>query len=153
MVKVIFLDSCYRKFFSNRSLNQKNFVQRKTELKNFLFRSLHRIRNSPVFQERALYIDFVQYSKLFLSQPPQVRFPTSRSPSKIDGPNVPKKTFEFHFFSELKNLFSQITSFITCNWVGIENFPDVENFSMGELSIYVPCIRVLKVRKLQQCYL
>ena len=64
-----------------------------------------------------------------------------------------EKTFEFHIFSELKNLFSQITSFITCNWVGIENFPDVENFSMGELSIYVPCIRVLKVRKLQKCYL
>ena len=61
-----------------------------------------------------------------------------------------RKPFDFNFSRYSNSYFTKTTVFFSSIRVGIENFLVVEKFSMGELSICAPCIRVLTVRKLQK---
>ena len=68
----------------------------------------------------------------------------------LDCRILQKRTFNFNFSPHSNLYFSRITGFIFSSRIGIEDFIVVNIFQMGHLSICVPCIRILTVRKLRK---
>ena len=139
------------------------------QLTKFSFRSLQQIRDSPNFP-KALSIFISIDIQTRNSQQLQVRFPPTISQSERQhlqmGIQVKiivllpcirmlilqlfqRKPFNFTFSQLSNSKFSKTANFISSIGVGIENFLDVQILSKRDLSIFVHCIRVLTVRKIQ----
>ena len=112
-------------------------------------------------------------SKFISSEPPPVRSHPSESDmkTKLSSVSIQPKSrgffscicvllvqnfqrehFIFNFFCYSDSYLIQTTEFISSTRVGIGNFLIVERFSMGALSIWVPCISVLTFRNRRKIY-
>ena len=90
--------------------------------------------------KKIIYIDATNLYGHSLSQP------------LPDSPKNPKETWISSFLGFQTHILPKLR-FIFSIRVGIENFQVVESFSIGELSICVPCIGVPTVRNFQEVLL